>query len=179
MTFDPSELPEDQRNEILAQAEVTSVGWRFLESFYGGDFASAWEKANPVFRLCLAQWWASANKAKLEASGHELTMTAERLALSVPGEHPLWSQFAGVILRDFRNAYPLDIAAAGIGSAPRLIAIDTELLYVHPEIPDGGLWQEDESRPVYPLLMRFETGKWTVLNWSSDRIPTPGYPPSL
>jgi hypothetical protein len=179
MTLDPSELPEDQRNEILAQEVVVSMAWGFLESFYEGDFASAWEKANPVFRLCLAQWWAHGNKDKLQASGYDFVTTAEGLALRAPGEHPLWDQFAGVVLRDFRKAYPLDVAAAAIGSAPRPIAIDTELLYVHPEMPEGGLWQADERREVYSLLMKFETSKWTVLNWASERIPTPGYPPSL
>jgi hypothetical protein len=179
MAFDPSELPEDQRNEILAQSEVVSMAWGFLESFYGGDFASAWEKANPVFRLCLAQWWTHANKDKLQAFGYDLVTTAEELTLRPPGEHLLWDQFAGVVLRDFRKAYPLDVATAGIGSAPRPMALDTELLYVHRVLPEGGLWQPDERREVYSLLMKFETSKWTVLNWASDRTPTPGYPPSL
>lgn len=30
MTFDPNDLPEDKRQETLAQMQVTSVAWDFL-----------------------------------------------------------------------------------------------------------------------------------------------------
>ncbi|WP_028280403.1 RHS repeat protein [Arthrobacter sp. H5] len=66
MTFDPSELPEENREEILAQAEVTSAAWKFLNSFYGGDLISAWEVTHPIFRLCLSQWWTDANRRSLQ-----------------------------------------------------------------------------------------------------------------
>ena len=57
--------------------------------------------------------------------------------------------------------------------------MDTELLYVHPDSPQGGLWKQGESRPVYPLVVGLTDGKWKVLNWGSDIIPVPGLPPTL
>ncbi len=125
------------------------------------------------------QWWATANKGALRQAGYELVKSAEDLARSVPKEHPLWTEFERVVLRDFRNAYPLNLAISGIGVAPRVIALDTELLYVHSEIPPGGVWEESADSFAYPMVMKLDDSTWSVLNWASDVIPTPGYPPIL
>ena len=179
MTFDPSELPKENREEILAQVEVTSSAWKFLRAFYDGNLISAWEVMHPVLRLCLAQWWTEANRKSLQEDGCNPESTARDLAETAPNEHALWQHFARVVLHDFRNAYPLNVESAAIGSSPRPIALDTELLYVHPDSPTGGLWQPDEARAVYPLVMQLVGNHWKVLNWASDTIPTPGHPPIL
>lgn len=179
MTFDPSELSEEDREEILAQTEVTAAAWKFLTSFYGGDLVSAWEVLDPTLRLCLAQWWTEANRKSFQDAGYSPEKVAIALAQSAPTEHELWEHFERVLLRDLRKAYPLDVASAGIGASPRLIALDTELLYVHPEVPTDGLWKPDEARVAYPLVMRLTDNHWNVLNWGSDTIPTPGHPPIL
>lgn len=179
MDFNPKDLPEEQREEILAQAALVGEAWTFLRAFYRGDLITAWGTMHPVLRLCWAQWWSDANRRDLRSQGYEVEETAEKLSQNILGAHPLWEDFSRVILRDFRATYPLDIDAAAIGSTPRIIALDTELVYVHPNSPAGGLWQEGESREVYPLVMRLRENKWLVLNWASDTIPTPGYPPSL
>lgn len=179
MTFDPSNLPDESLEDIAAQTAVVSAAWKFLRSFYDGDFSTAWTVMHPVFRLCLVQWWAHANRDSLEATGYSVEKTAEELAQSSPGEHELWGSFARVILRDMRNAYPLDPAVAGIGSTPRVLALDTELLYVHPEPPANGLWLPGEFSMAYGLVMRLTEGQWAVLNWGSEAVPTPGYPPAL
>ena len=177
MTFDPSELPEENREEILAQAEVATAAWKFLTSFYGGDLVSAWGVMDTTLRLCLAQWWTEANRKSFQAAGHAPEKVAVDLAQSAPMEHELWEDFERVLLRDFRGAYPLDVASAAIGASPRLIALDTELLYVHPDMPTGGIWEPDEAKAVYPLVMRLSDNHWNVLNWGSDTIPAPGHPP--
>lgn len=179
MNFDPQDLPEENQQEILAQAQIAGEAWRFLRCFYSGDLVHAWEVMHPVLRLCWAQWWSDANRQALQATGYDFEVAAEALSQSNNGEHPLWKDFSRVILRDFRKAYPLDVEVAAIGSAPRLMALDTELLYIHPDSPTGGLWQDGETRGVYPMVMRFEEPSWLVLNWASKAIPSPGYPPTL
>jgi hypothetical protein len=77
------------------------------------------------------------------------------------------------------EAFPLDPEVAGIGSDPRAVALDTELLYVHPRPPTSGVWEPDEFAEAYPLLMNLNEGRWTVLNWGYDAIPIPGFPPIL
>lgn len=179
MTFNPNELPEENLEEIVAQGEIVASAWEFLRSFYSGDLISAWEVIHPTLRLCWAQWWVDANRSALQDHGYTLEDSAESLSHDSGDEHALWKDFERVILRDFRTAYPLEVDSAAIGSAPRLITLDTELLYVHPNSPDGGLWQPGEKRAVYPLVMRLEDDTWKILNWASDSIPVPGYPPTL
>ena len=173
MTFD------EEDNEAIAQSEVVSTAAKFLHAFYNGELVRAWDVVHPQLRLCWVQWWATANKDALRRSGYELVATAEEIARSTPTEHPLWTDFERVLLRDFRNAYPLSLATSGIGAATRVIALDTELLYIHAEIPPGGVWEENAASFVYPMVMQLHGSRWTVLNWASDVIPTPGYPPTL
>jgi hypothetical protein len=173
MTFD------EEDSEALAQSEVVSIAWEFLHAFYKGELVKAWDVVHPQLRLCWLQWWATANKDALLQSGYELVGTAEELARGVPKEHPLWADFERVLLRDFRNAYPLSLATSGIGAASRVIALDTELLYIYPEIPPGGIGEENAASFMYPMVMQLGGSGWTVLNWASDVIPTPGYPPTL
>ena len=67
----------------------------------------------------------------------------------------------------------------GIGTAPRVIGPDIELLYVHPEIPPGGIWPAGTAAEVLPLVMRFDGTEWRVLNLGSEGTPEPGMPPLL
>ena len=90
-----------------------------------------------------------------------------------------WEHFERVILRDFTAAFPLDPSTWGIGAAPRVLAADVELLYVHRQIPEGGVWPSRASAEVVPLLMRLGGGDWRVFNLGSERLPEPGWPPRL
>jgi hypothetical protein len=150
-----------------------------LDAFYKEDLARAWPLVHPQLRLCWVQWWATANEIALWQEGYELVKISPALASSGAKEHPLWADFERVLLRDFRKAYPLDLTTSGIGVAPRVIALDTELLYVHAEIPPGGAWEAGADSLAYPMVMQLNDNRWFVLNWASDVIPTPGYPPTL
>jgi len=79
----------------------------------------------------------------------------------------------------FSAAFPLDPSTWGIGAAPRVLAPDVELLYVHCQIPDGGYWPVGASAQVVPLVMHLGERGWRVLNLGSERIPEPGWPPTL
>ncbi|RJT81085.1 hypothetical protein D6T63_07900 [Arthrobacter cheniae] len=179
MSFDPNDLPEDTRQEMIAQVQVTSVAWKFLRHFYNGDLAAAWKVMHPTLRLCLSQWWVDANRDAIRGEGLDIEVTAEQLSSQAGPQHKLWQHFERVLLRDFSRAYPLDPDRAGIGSLLRVIEMDTELLYVHPDSPEGRLWAPGESLPVYPLVIGLTNGEWKVLNWASDVVPEPGFPPTL
>lgn len=179
MTFDPRDLPNESQQEIVAQAAVVAEAWTFLQQFYSGDLPAAWGAVHPIYRLCLAQWWVEANRKSLTTTGYDLDEAAKELAATINGEHDLWAHFSRVILRDFQESFPLNPRTAAIGSSVRMIDLDTELLYVHPNSPNGGVWAPGESRAVYPIVMKLAGQKWMVLNWASDIVPTPGLPPTL
>lgn len=179
MTFDPRDLPEDAQQEILAQVAVMKAAWSFLNKFYRGDLSAAWDVLHPTYKLCLAQWWVKANETPLSSEGYDLGTAAQDLASTTGGENDLWDDFSRVVLRDFTQGFPLDPGTASIGAAVRMIDLDTELLYVHPDSPDGGRWDPGETKGVYPLVMKLSGNEWKVLNWASDIIPVPGLPPTL
>jgi hypothetical protein len=183
MNDDPLEgfhdLPIEQQEEVRAQTEVVGAAWEFLTPFYGGDLAAAWLRVHPSLQLCWSQWWAHANETPMAQAGLVAKDVAQNVATAGP-EAEEWTGFARVILRDFRQAWPLDPDVAGIGAAPRVIAPDIELLMVHPEAPEGNVWQPGHAAEVMPLVMAFDAGVgWRVLNFASDLMPEPGWPPRM
>jgi hypothetical protein len=106
MTFDPHDLPEEDRQEVIAQAAVVSEAWTFLQRFYAGDLPAAWGVIHPTYRLCLAQWWVGANQESLTSNGYDLEEAADELAATPGGEHDLWNDFSRVVLRDFPQGVP-------------------------------------------------------------------------
>jgi hypothetical protein len=165
--------------EAAAQIPVISAAWSFLVPFYEDkNLRAAWPNADADLRLCWAQWWADANTAALEANGYDLDEVARTL-VSGQDRHGLWPSFERVLLRDFHATFPLDPRGWGIGAAPRVVAPDVELLYVHAELPAGGVWAPGASAEVVPVLMRLTERRWRVLNLGYETIPQPGWPPKL
>lgn len=179
MDPEPNELPEMDFDETLAQVPVVQAAWEFLQALYDGDLQGAWQLMDPTLRLCWAQGWVHHNDSKLRASGYDPDELITALVDDADAGHEWWESFSAATIRDFHQAIPLDVEAAGIGSTPRAMAMDVEVLYVHPTPPQGSLWKEGEARAVFPLVMRFANEKWGVLNWGFEAIPTPGYPPIL
>lgn len=162
-----------------AQAVVVDAAWRFLRPFYGaGDLFQAWPSVDPVLRLCWAQWWLTANQQALEAEGFVLAEVAQALSGDQP-DHQLWTHFQRVLVRDIQAASPIDLDEAGIGSTPRVMGIDVELLYLHGRVPPDGVWPAGASAEVVPVVMHFSEGRWRVLNLGYESIPEPGWPPQL
>ncbi|MBG6218757.1 hypothetical protein IWX75_003244 [Arthrobacter sp. CAN_A6] len=179
MTPGENSFPEQGSEEAAAQAEVAIAAFKFLSAVYRGDLIQAWGYMHPILCLCWAQAWVEANRESLIASGHDPERTAHALASSAGGNHELWEHFARVMLHEMREAFPLDPDVAGIGANLRAVALDTELLYVHPLPPTSGVWEPDEFLEAYPLVMNLNDDRWTVLNWGYDAIPIPGFPPIL
>lgn len=63
----------------------------------------------------------------------------------------------------------------GVGSGWVVIDLDTELLYVHPDSPNGGLWEQGESRAVYPMVMKLSGDDWKVINWPPESSPSQAF----
>ncbi len=165
--------------ETAAQIPVISAAWRFLVPFYEEkNLGAAWPHTDPTLRLCWAQWWADVNRTALQANGHDLDKVAQALA-DVGGRHGLWPDFERVVIRDFQAAFSLDPRGWGIGTAPRVLAPDVELLYVHRNVPADGIWAPEAASEVVPLVMRLTDDAWRVLNLSYEALPEPGWPPKL
>lgn len=165
--------------EVAAQLPVIQAAWRFLRPFYeSGSLEQAWPNADPALRLCWAQWWLHANDVQLRRAGHDLARAADELSAENT-DSPLWPHFERVVLRDFRAAFPLDPTTWGIGAAPRVLGPDTELLYVHREVPQDGIWLPGATAQVVPVVLRLGDRGWQVLNLGYDRVPQPGWPPAL
>jgi hypothetical protein len=165
--------------ETAAQTPLIFAAWQFLVPFYvDKDLGAAWPHTDPTLRLCWAQWWADANRNALQTSDYDLDEVARALAID-NGRHDLWPHFERVVIRDFQAACPLDSRTWSIGTAPRLVAPDIELLYVHRELPVGGYWAPNAAAEVVPLVMRLTDDVWRVMNLGSEAVPEPGWPPKL
>ena len=170
---------EEEDNGASAQTDLISVAMNFLGHFYTDSLARSWPLVHPRLRICWVQWWITANTVSLQQNGYDLVQITDALASDSPTGHPLWTSFERVFFRDFREANPLDPATCRIGDVPRVIALDTELLLVHAKRPHSEVWEAGTYSDVYSMVVQLNDGEWTVLNWASDLIPTPGYPPIL
>ncbi len=170
--FDPSQLDPDEREEIVAQIPVVSAAWRFIIPALRDD-------GRPVPSLCWAQGWLGLNRADAEAEGYDLGQVAVALADEVP-THPLWRHFSRVLLRDLHGVADLDPDVCGVGANARVFGVDIELLYLQEKTGlEGDIWQTGVERLVLPIVMRLNDNQWRVLNYGSETIPIPGWPPTL
>jgi len=177
--FDFDSLPQEEKEVILSQTKIVDAAFKFLREFYtNSDLEACWDLMDPTFKLCWAQWWIEANGRVLKIQGYDLPILANAL-VEEGSNHEVWDDFQRVVLRDFRSAVPLDMEQAGIGSAPRVVAQDVQLLYVHETVPEKGAWQPGEASFAVPVVMRYIDSDWKVLNFGYDQIPEPGWPPKF
>ncbi len=88
--------------------------------------------------------------------------------------------FPGSLLRDPQGIADFDPDTWGIGANARLHAVDIELLYLQDKTGlEGDVWQPGQERFVLPVVMRLGDDEWRVLNFGSETIPRPGWPPTL
>lgn len=134
-----------------------------------GDVRAVWPLYDPDFRTVLAEQWVRDNDRDIQADGRDGDAVAAALAEAEP-DHPLWKHFERVHVRTIRESLP-DPEAWGIGAATRMVAPGLELLYVHSSTADGDVWQPDEQRWVYPILMHLIDGEWRVRSLGSEHDP--------
>ncbi|MFC9840363.1 putative toxin-antitoxin system toxin component, PIN family [Rhodococcus sp. NPDC127530] len=164
--MDPAELLW-----FVGRTKLVSAAWAFLMPVcVDGDLLSVWPNVDPDFRAVLAWRWVQDNHYQMTVDGWDGEAVAAALAQPVP-EHPLWVHFERVHVRSFRALLP-DPATWGIGTGTRMVAPGVEVLYVHDtSTPEGGVWQPNEARPVFPVLMHFVDGRWLVRNLGTEADP--------
>jgi hypothetical protein len=164
--MDPAELLR-----FLGHTKLVSAAWAFLTSVcVDGDLLSVWPTVDPDFRAVLAWRWVQDNHYQMTVDGWDGEAVAADLAVPVP-DHPLWVHFERVHVRSFRAMLP-DPATWGIGTGTRIVAPGVEVLYVHEmSTLDGGVWEPNVPRPVFPILMHLVDDRWLVRNLGSEEDP--------
>jgi hypothetical protein len=134
--------------------------------FVKKDAAAAWPQIAPEFRRAIAHAFVSANKAILEHAGFNVTEVEAGLAdAEAPARHRLWTDFAPSVLSNFEQTalggYQPD--GWGIGSDPRPIGPDRELLALMRMPPGDGLAIIPEAREADAVLvMDFVDDRWLI-----------------
>lgn len=175
--------PDDLDPGSLAQIPVLAAAWHFLEpALRDGDLRAAWPAVHSDYRTCMGQNWLHANRQQLSENRYDRNHVLACL-VEDDSNHPLWHHFERVMIRSIREVFSNlndDYDELGIGTKPRLIAPDVEVLYVHDlGALTGGVWQPGATSYVVPLVMRLQDDQWRVLNVGTEAIPEPGWPPRL
>lgn len=139
------------------------------------DLRTAWHLTDPEFRTCLAQRWILDNEQEFASSAWERDEVVSAFEADAP-DHELWHHFERVHLRGWRQLG--DLTQFGTGTATRVVALDVEEVLLFP--PEVTELQPGEESPAVPILLRHtpEVG-WRVLNFGSEVVPQPGWPPLL
>jgi len=161
------------------------TAWAWLEAIRAQDPERLWRLMDPDFRLVNAQGWITMNP---EALGHPTVARLDRdtfareLSLENPS-HPLWPQFAKVMLREVTQACGgFEHKDLRIGSRPRLIAPELELVRLFPvdELDQDATGQyyfaPGASAVTLSVILRHRGAAWLVAGMG-DSIGYPGWPP--
>lgn len=123
--------------------------------------------------------WLHANRDELSTNEYNRERVMAAFIEEDP-QHALWHHFERVYVRSLVRTIALDPATWGIGSNPRVIAPDIELLYLQDTAGlSGGVWWPGEERRVMPILIKLNRERWRVLNVDAETPPEPGWPPKL
>ncbi|MGW5273613.1 hypothetical protein ACWEQP_13695 [Streptomyces sp. NPDC004044] len=160
-----------------AQAAVSIAATNFADAFWvDQDMDAAWVRTDPLLRRCWAQAWLLPLRAQAEADGFDPDQVVEAFTADAP-DHPLWTPFARGQIN--RQEIVVERGTWGVKVNPELVAPDIQLLRYLP-VPASGAIQPGETYAAVPLLMRYEPGPgWRLLNFVSETIPEPGWPPAL
>ncbi|MFC9054123.1 hypothetical protein [Streptomyces anthocyanicus] len=159
------------------QAPVALAAWSFAEAYWvDKNMEPAWVAVDPLLRRCWTQSWLQPLRARAISDGFDPDEVVEAFADAAP-QHPLWRPFAE---RQVEQAtLPVTREGWGVKVHPEIVAPDVELVRLMP-VPEGGELQPNETYASVPLLMRYDAAAgWRVLNFVSDAVPTPGWPPTM
>ncbi|WP_367324805.1 hypothetical protein [Streptomyces sp. HUAS ZL42] len=174
--MDPEQ--EDEAEVLAAQAPVMQAAWAFAGAFWvDHDMRAAWRATHPTLRRCWAQAWLMPLLGQARADGYDPDEVVEAFAADEV-EHDLWRPFARTQAQQGATL-PVDRETWGVKVNPDFIAPDVMLVRLLP-IPPGGVIQPGEQYVSVPLLMQYDEGPgWRLLNFVSEQIPVPGWPPQL
>lgn len=174
----PMEPENEDLAAYIAQGPVSQAAWRFAETFWvEHDVRATWKAAHPTLRRCWAQTWLMPLRDEVRAEGYDLDEVVE-VFTDDEVEHDLWEPFArGLAVT--ANSLPVSRETWGTKVNPDYVAPDVMLVRLLP-IPSDGVIRPGESYMSVPLLMQFEEDPgWRVLNFVSEEIPVPGWPPQM
>lgn len=160
-----------------AQHAIISAAWKFVEPYWvDHDVRAAWVATHPTLRLCWAQQWLTPMRAQARADGLNPDAVVEAFTADEV-DHPLWEPFERAALKG--ATLPVTPETWGIKANPEYLAPDVALLRLLPT-PTDGVIRPGEQYMSVPLVMQYEDGPgWRLLNFASEQIPEPGWPPRL
>lgn len=188
---DDQQTPE----EAEAQAGDGSVGqfvmlWvsAILDS---GAWALAMATSTPELRLARAQAWVMNAQRTGQADGFDRDALAASLA-AVDESHALWSDYAAAEVQGFREVWGDVGNHLAVGSRPRPLDPDHELVLVvdYRTVPNDEQAHGDHVAKVvdspteiaaFPFVVRhYEGGRFLIASHNGpDNMPAPGWPPQL
>ncbi len=173
----PMNLDPEDAAIYAAQAPVINAAWAFAEAFWvDRDMRATWKAAHPTLRHCWTQTWLMPMRAQARAEGFGPDEVVEAFAVDEV-DHPLWEPFARTTLRG--ATLPVTRETWGMKVNPDYVAPDVVLVRLLP-VPASGQIEVDETYASVPLLMQHDEGDgWRLLNFVSEQIPVPGWPPQM
>jgi hypothetical protein len=172
----PDDLTAEQVDDAMHTA-VRDAGMAFARALWGErSFTPAWPHLDPVLRRCLAQTWLLGQEDLVRREGFEPDDVVEAFAVDQP-EHPLWAVFEELQLPDLLAWWPG--ADAWLPTTKyTVLDLDVESFYLVPPPAEGEAVPEDS--PFLLLVMRYDReAGWRVLNFFSEAMPVPGWPPRM
>lgn len=169
---------EDDDAVYAAQAPVMRAAWAFAGAYWvDHDMRATWRATHPTLRRCWAQAWLMPLLDQARAEGFEPDEVVEAFAADEV-DHPLWRPFARTTAKGAAGEN-VSRETWGVKVNPDFVAPEVMLVRLLP-IPDSGVIQPDELYASVPLLMQYDEGPgWRTLNFVSEQIPEPSWPPNL
>lgn len=163
---------------LAAQAPVMQAAWRFAQAHWvDRDMRATWLATHPTLRRCWTQAWLTPLLEQARSDGHDPDQVVEAFAEDRV-DHDLWQPFARTQAKQ-AAALPVDTETWGTKVNPDFVTPDVILVRLLP-IPPDGVVQAGEQYASVPLLMRYDEGPgWRLLNFVSEQVPVPGWPPQF
>ena len=132
------------------------------------DVLEAWGFTDPLLRRELVRAWFDANPHHPALRDQVREELVEVLGQEEP-EHPLWPAFAQTQLVELEAwLEPVDLLSWGLGSAPRPVSLDEEVVILFESVPGGDRPPRDEVRRGFKFLMRHADGRWRVAGFPDE-----------
>jgi hypothetical protein len=173
--MDPEQI---EAEALAAQKPVMQAAWAFAGAYWvDQDMRAAWRATHPTMRRCWAQAWLMPMLDEARRDGYDRDEVAEAFTADEV-DHPLWRPFARTTAKHAATL-PVDRDTWGVKVNPDFTAPGVMLVRLLP-IPKGGAILPGEEYVAVPLLMQYDEGPgWRLLNFVSEQIPEPGWPPQL
>ncbi|MFF4839260.1 hypothetical protein ACFY2G_04255 [Streptomyces collinus] len=173
--MDPEEI---ETKALVAQKPIMEAAWAFASAFWvDQDMRATWRATHPTLRRCWAQTWLMPLRDQARSDGLDPDEVVEAFTADEV-DHPLWQPFARTQARQ-ASTLPVDPETWGVKVNPDLIAPDVALVRLLP-IPASGVVEVGEQYVAVPLLVQYdEAAGWRMLNFVSEQVPVPGWPPQL